>query len=146
MNGINKALTIKLAVVSTVVTASSLVPAQPASAQLLEMASGAALSILKSITGQSKPQPAPPVVIPQQPIPPQTPKFDVGTGNFNGNTLNLCISGCLPSGSQAMYPRPNTMNTLPPGTIAQPVTPVPPQPAPNQPVLTIPPISLPMNF
>ncbi|MDJ0569170.1 MAG: hypothetical protein QNJ53_08980 [Pleurocapsa sp. MO_192.B19] len=147
MNSINKTLTIKLAVASTVAL-STLVPAQPASAQLLELATGA-LSIFNSITGKSNPQPAPqqapPVVIPQQSIPRPSPNLNAGTGNLNGNTINLCISNCLPSGTQAIPPRPNTINTFPPSTIAQPRIPVAPQPAPNRPVLSNPPTSLPPN-
>lgn len=68
-------------------------------------------------------------------------------GNFNGNSLNLCVSGCLPNGTPANAPIPNTViNTFPPTTVQQPGTPLPPQPAPNRPVLTIPPVSLPVNL
>lgn len=155
MKSKNKGLAIKLAVTSTIAI-TCLVPAQPASAQILELASGA-LSIFNSLTGKSKPQPQPappPVVIPQRPMPAPIPDFTVGADNLNGNTINLCISGCLPNATQAIPPRPNTFNTfpptntIPPGTVAQPATPVPPQPAPapNRPVLTIPPISLPPSF
>ena len=145
----NKSLAIQFAIASTIVL--SLAPAQPASAQILELATGA-LSILNSVIGsgskpQSAPQPvAPPVVIPQQTIP-SSPDFTVGAGNFNGNSLNLCVSGCLPNGTPANAPIPNTViNTFPPTTVQQPGTPLPPQPAPNRPVLTIPPVSLPVNL
>ncbi|HEY9771325.1 MAG TPA: hypothetical protein V6C71_23005 [Coleofasciculaceae cyanobacterium] len=142
----NKSLAIQFAIASTVFL--SLAPAQPASAQILELATGA-LSILNSVIGpkpQSAPQPvAPPVVIPQQTIP-SSPDFTVGAGNFNGNSLNLCVSGCLPNGTPANAPIPNTVvNTFPPA-VQQPGTPLPPQTVPNRPVLTIPPVALPVNL
>ena len=175
MNSIKKSLSIKLLVASTVAV-SSLTYAPPASAQFVEMALGA-LSIFNNLTKKSgpqqTPQQAPPVVIPQRPLPPPSPKYNVGAGNLNGNTINLCISGCLPSGTQAtpprpqsfptfpparvtqsptpippqaVPPRPNSVNTVPPGATTQPRTTVPPQPAPNRPVLTIPPIPLPVDL
>ncbi len=144
MKGSDKKLNLGFAFALTVVV-NSLAPAQPASAQLLELATGA-LSILNSVTGQSAPQSAPqpsppPVVVPQQPIPNRTPNLSLGTGNFNGNNFNLCVSGCLPHA-------PQPIPTFPSGTVVRPVTPVPQavQPAPNRPVLTIPPIPLPVNF
>lgn len=176
MNSIKKSLSLKLLVASTIAV-SSLTYAPPASAQLFELAAGA-LSIFNNLTKKSgpqqTPQQAPPVVIPQRQLPPSSPKYTVGAGNLNGNTINLCISGCMPSGTQAVPPRPQSfptfpparvtqsptpipqqavpskpgiVNTVPPGATTQPrTTTAPPQPAPNRPVLTIPPIPLPVNI
>jgi hypothetical protein len=159
MKSIYKVLTINLVVASMTAFA----PVQPASAQLLELATGA-LSILNSVTGNSNsqpaPQPVPPVIIPQQsPAPPLTPNIKAGAGNFNGNTLNLCVSGCLPNGNGTQAIPPSTIaqpapqvippgvnpsfptstiaqptpQVIPPNTTVQPVTPVPSQPVPSQP-------------
>jgi hypothetical protein len=159
MKSIYKVLTINLVVASMTAFA----PVQPASAQLLELATGA-LSILNSVTGNSNsqpaPQPVPPVIIPQQSTaPPLTPNIKAGAGNFNGNTLNLCVSGCLPNGNGTQAIPPSTIaqpapqvippgvnpsfptstiaqpapQVIPPNTTVQPVTPVPSQPVPNQP-------------
>ena len=147
MKGSDKKLNLGFAIALTVVV-NTLAPAQPASAQLLELATGA-LSILNSITGQSASQSSPPpVVVPQQPIPNRTPNLNLGTGNFNGNNFNLCVSGCLPHAAQPISPGAATIPTFPAGTVVRPVTPVPQavQPAPNRPILTIAPISLPVNF
>jgi hypothetical protein len=123
MKNIYKLLTINLVVASI----TAFVPAQPASAQLLELATGA-LSILNSVTGNSNSQPTPqpvaPVIIPQQstaPAPPLTPNIKAGAGNFNGNTLNLCISGCLPNGTQTLSPGVAPVNPFPAPSIPQPV-------------------------
>ena len=76
---------------------------QPASAQILEIAAGALNALIRSK------QPPQPQVI-QQPVPvpvptqPNGPEFNVGTNNGNGNTLNLCVSNCLPTGA------PSTLN------------------------------------
>lgn len=74
--------------------------------------------------------------MPQKPISASIPDFTVGAGNLNGNTVNLCISACLPQGTtQATTPRQNpynkfpTTNTTPSGIIAQPGTAVISQPA-----------------
>jgi hypothetical protein len=158
MKSIYKVLTINLVVASM----TTFVPVQPASAQILELATGA-LGLVNSVFGKSNSQPTPqpiaPVIIPQQPSTlPLTPNMKVGAGNFNGNSLNLCISGCLPNGNrtQAIVPRVNPVNTFPPSPIAQPApqvitpgvnpvntlpsapiaqpgTPVPSQPVPNNP-------------
>lgn len=156
MKSSDKRLNLGFAIVLTVVV-NSLAPVQPASAQLLELATGA-LSILNSVTGKSQSAPQsspPPVVIPQQPIPNQTPNLNLGAGNFNGNNFNLCISGCLPNAAQPVPPGAATFPTstvprpvMPAPQVVQPAMPAPQtvQPAPNRPVLTIPPISLPPNF
>jgi hypothetical protein len=122
MKSIYKVLTINLVVASM----TALVPVQPASAQILELATGA-LGLVNSVFGKSDSQPVPqpvaPVIIPQQSTaPPLTPDMKVGAGNFNSNTLNLCISGCLPNGSrpQVIPPRVNPVNTFPSVPIAQP--------------------------
>ncbi len=158
MKSIYKVLTINLVVASM----TTFVPVQPASAQILELATGA-LGLVNSVFGKSNSQPTPqpvaPVIIPQQQTaPPLTPDMKVGAGNFNGNSLNLCISGCLPNSSrtQAIVPRVNSVNTFPPSPIVQPApqvfppginpvntlpsattqqlgTPVPSQPVPNNP-------------
>ena len=110
MSSLNTVST-RLTITSLIIT-STLVSAQPASAQILELATGA-LSILNSVTGnsqsqQARQQVAPPPVRPQQL--PANPKFNVGAGNLNGNKINLCISNCLPVGS----------NVNPPGAVVQP--------------------------
>jgi hypothetical protein len=122
MKSIYKVLTINLVVASM----TTFVPVQPASAQILELATGA-LGLVNSVFGKSNSQPTPqpvaPVIIPQQSTaPPLTPDMKVGAGNFNGNTLNLCISGCLPNSSrtQAIAPRVNPVITFPSVPIAQP--------------------------
>ncbi|MEM7593528.1 MAG: hypothetical protein AAF383_18780 [Cyanobacteria bacterium P01_A01_bin.83] len=70
---------------------------QPASAQILEIVSGALGGLLKSK------QPQPQVIQQKVPVPvpaaPSKPDFNMATNNANGNTLNLCISNCLPPGA-----------------------------------------------
>ncbi|MEM9508769.1 MAG: hypothetical protein AAFW67_04145 [Cyanobacteria bacterium J06638_38] len=70
---------------------------QPASAQILEIVSGALGGLLKSK------QPQPQIIQQKVPVPvpaaPSKPDFNLGTNNANGNTLHLCISNCLPPGS-----------------------------------------------
>ncbi len=166
MKGIDRKLGTGLTIVFTV-SIGTLAQAQPASAQFLEIATGA----LNAITG-NKPQPQ----IIQQPVPlPTTHRnLRVGTNNLNGNNFNFCISGCLPNTATAtpqpsQYPvfSPRTIpmaipqqsnitstsiytrtGTLPPGAIPQrsPVPGVISPPPPARPVLTIPPIQLPINF
>lgn len=124
MRSHNKLSTVQLAIATVIIL--GLVPARPASAQILELATGA-IGIINSLTGKSKPQPLSPQPAPQF-IPPQqttssSPSFDVGAGNLNGNSINLCVSGCMPSGSQISPARTNTINTLPPGVATQPVSP-----------------------
>ncbi len=168
MKGLNNKLNKEIAI-ATVVVIANLVQAQPASAQLLELATGA-LNILGLRRQQAAPQ-----FIPQQPLQPQNRTFTLGTENFNGNTLNLCFSGCLPNAT-AVRPTPppsvftpqqgafssTTVRTqtgnIPPGAAVRPgvpvapqavpprTAPVPPSPQPRRPVLTIPPISLPINL
>lgn len=75
-------------------TIATVVQPRPASAQILEAVGGAVNAIL----GTNKPQPQ--VIQQRVPVPvPTGPQFDVGTNNANGNSLNLCISNCLPPGS-----------------------------------------------
>ena len=175
MKGFNNKLNTGLAIAITV-TIGNLTQAQPASAQLLELATGA-LNILGARGQQAAQQ-----FIPQQPIQPQNRTFTLGTENFNGNTLNLCFTGCLPNVTATRptpppvftpQPRPvgipqqrtvstttvqTQTGTLPQGTVVRPgvpvapqavpprTAPVPPRPQPRRPVLTIPPISLPINL
>lgn len=37
--------------------------------------------------------------------------FNVGTDNLSGNTINLCISGCIPHNEPALKPLPSTPKT-----------------------------------
>ncbi len=164
-NKFNQGLTIAITV-----TLGNLAQTQPASAQLLELATGA-LNIL-GIRGQQAAQ----QFIPQQPIQPQNRTFTLGTENFNGNTLNLCFTGCLPNVAATRptpppsiftpQPRPvgipqsgvstttiqRQTSSVRPGVPVSPqavpprVVPVQPSPQPRRPVLTIPPISLPVNL
>ncbi|MGF1540666.1 MAG: hypothetical protein ACFCU5_09485 [Pleurocapsa sp.] len=137
----------------------NLAQAQPASAQLLELATGA-LSILGLKGQQSAPQ-----FMQPQPVYPQNRSLTFGADNFNGNTLNFCITGCLPSTASvptappvfAPQPRPvgipqqpgvisqqssfssssmgTPTGTIPPGAMVRPGVPVPPTvvPVPPQP-------------
>ena len=163
-NKLNTGLAIAL-----MVTLGNLVQAKPASAQLLELATGA-LNIL-GIRGQQATQ----QFIPQQPLQPQNRTFTLGTENFNGNTLNLCFTGCLPNlatrptpppavftpqPSPVGIPQPGFSNTtiqsqtstvrpgipVSPQTLPPTVAPVQPAPQPRRPILSIPPISLPINL
>lgn len=113
-------LTLSLAIASAFVI--GVIPARPADAQILELASGA-LSIINSITGsrsQTPPQPvAPPAPAPSPMVPP-SPSFSVGAGNLNGNSINLCVSSCLPQQGQLVPARPNVIHTFPPA-VSQPV-------------------------
>ena len=168
MKSLNHKLNTGIAIAITV-TIGNLVQAKPASAQLLELATGA-LNIL-GLRGQQ----APPQFIPQPPLQPHNRTFTLGTENFNGNTLNLSFSGCLPNAT-AVRPTPpppiftrqqgsvssTTVRTqtgnIPPGAAVRPgvpvapqavpprTAPVPPSPQPRRPILSIPPISLPINL
>ncbi len=96
------ALTLMMAV-------SQLAKPEPASAQIFEafeLATGA----INLLTG-NKAEPAPQPII-QPPIP-QNRETILGTDNFNGNSFNLCVSGCLP---QATTPEP--IPSFPPSPIA----------------------------
>ncbi len=147
--------------IALMVTLGNLVQAKPASAQLLELATGA-LNIL-GIRGQQATQ----QFIPQQPLQPQNRTFTLGTENFNGNTINLCFTGCLPNLATRPTPPPavftpqpgmssttvqSQTNTVRPGVPMSPqavpptVAPVQPAPQPRRPILSIPPISLPINL
>ena len=95
MKSIHNKLKTGLAI-ATLATIGNLAQAQPASAQLLELATGA-LSIL-GLKGQRPAQVIQPPV-----VHPQNRTYTFGADNFNGNTLNLCITGCLP---RAAAPRP----------------------------------------
>ncbi len=138
-------------------TLSQLVSPQPASAQIFDLLSGA-YNLLSGNKDQSTPQP----IIQPQPIP-QNRNFTLGTSNFNGNTMNLCLSGCVPNASAPVeVPVPNSfppapapvgvplpsqssiatsmmqtqIGTLPPGAMIEPGFPIPPQavaPLPPQP-------------
>ncbi|MEL7409816.1 MAG: hypothetical protein AAFN00_23250, partial [Cyanobacteria bacterium J06558_2] len=105
MTNFNRKLTTGLIIALTASVATVAQP-QPASAQILDIVTGALGGLLKS----KRPQPQ---VVPQRvpvPVPtaPKAPNFNVGTNNANGNTLNLCISNCLPAGSAPApnYPAP----------------------------------------
>jgi hypothetical protein len=89
MKNINRKLNTTLTI-AALATVGSLAQVQPASAQLLELATGA-LSILGLTGQQSTPQ-----FLQPQPVYPQNRSLTFGAENFNGNTLNLCITGCLP--------------------------------------------------
>jgi hypothetical protein len=93
-------------------TLGNLAQAQPASAQLLELATGA-LNIL-GIKGQQAAQ----QLIPQPPLQPQNRSFELGTENFNGNTLNLCFTGCLPNLAATRPTVPPPVFTSPSGSIS----------------------------
>ena len=100
-------------IIASLITIGTLVPIQPASAQLLELATGA-LTILNSVTRSSQPQQTPPQPVAPQANPQQpalvNPKFTMGTKSLNGNQINICISNCLPAGSPV----------YPPGVVFQP--------------------------
>ncbi|HEY9767334.1 MAG TPA: hypothetical protein V6C71_02360 [Coleofasciculaceae cyanobacterium] len=86
-----------LIIIALTATIATVAQPQPASAQILEVVSGALNALVRSK------QPQPQVI--QQPVPvptpvtPGRPEFNVGTNNANGNSLNLCLSNCLPAGS-----------------------------------------------
>ena len=151
----NRQLNTGLFVALTAISATVARP-QPADAQILEAVGGA----LNAIIGSKKPQPQ---VIQQRvpvpvPVQPNGPEFNVGTNNANGNSLNLCLSNCLPNGS-APVARPV------PQVVQQPVSVPAPiqqqtsgtvvqqsnqsatvQNVPNRPTVNIPPVSLPINL
>ncbi len=87
----------RLIIIALTATIATVAQPQPASAQILEIVSGALGALVRSK------QPQPQVI--QQPVPvpvpvqPGRPEFSVGTNNANGNSLNLCLSNCLPAGS-----------------------------------------------
>ncbi len=161
MKSINHKLNTTLAI-AALATIGNLAQAQPASAQLLELATGA-LSIL-GLKGQQ----AAPQFIQPQPVHPQNRTLTFGADNFNGNTLNLCITGCLPRTATAPtappvfapQPRPIVIpqqpgvvsrqgsfssstirtqtGTVPPGVVVRPGVPVAPQAVPPR-VVPVPP-------
>jgi hypothetical protein len=169
MKDLHNKINTGLAIAVTVIFG-NLVQTQPASAQLLELATGA-LNIL-GIKGQQAAQ----QFIPQQALQPQNRSFELGTENFNGNTLNLCFTGCLPNltATRPTAPPPvftspsssvgipqqgistgtiqSQTSTIRPGVPVSPqaipptVSPVQSAPEPRRPILSIPPISLPINL
>ena len=101
MKGINWKLNHTLAIALTV-SVSTIASAQPASAQLLEIATGA----LNALTGNKQ---QPQVIRQSVPIPTTHRNLSFGTNNLNGNNFNFCISGCLPNATattpqQPQYP------------------------------------------
>ena len=106
-------------------TLSQLVSPQPASAQIFDLLSGA-YNLLSGNKDQSTPQP----IIQPQSIP-QNRNFTLGTSNFNGNTMNLCLSGCVPNASAPVeVPVPNSFPPAP-APVGVPVpNSFPPAPAP----------------
>jgi hypothetical protein len=173
MKGINRNLGNGLTIAVTL-GIGILAQAQPASAQLLEIATGA-LSALTGNSAQSQ--------VIQQPLAPTERNLSVGTNNLNGNNFNFCVTGCLPNTATAtpqLLPRPvfppssmpvsvpqqssiasssvyTGSSTVPQGLPLQtgvPMSGVIPQGIPQtfaprppaRPVLSIPPIQLPINF
>ncbi len=101
MKGLNWKLNHTLAIALTV-TISTIASAQTASAQLLEIATGA----LNALTGNRQ---QPQIIRQPVPIPSTHRNLNFGTNNLNGNNFNFCISGCLPnpvaaSPQQPQYP------------------------------------------
>ena len=146
--------------VALIATIGNLAQAQPASAQLLDVAKGA-LTIL-GLQRQAQPQ-----FFAPQPAHPQNRHYTFGADNFNGNTMNLCITGCLPRAAAprpvappvfrpqpgVVMQRPGVVNqqgsvsstimrtqtgNLPPGAVVRPGVPVPPQTIPPR-VVPVPP-------
>ena len=98
MKGNNWKLNHALAIALTV-SISPLASAQPASAQLLEIATGA----LNALTGKRQ---QPQIIRQPVPIPNTNRNLSVGTNNLNGNNFNFCISGCLPNPVAATAQQP----------------------------------------
>ena len=121
MTNLNRKLNTGLIVALTATLATVAQP-QPASAQILEIVSGALGGLLKSK------QPQPQVIQQKVPVPvptaPSKPDFNLGTNNANGNTLNLCISNCLPPGAAPApiirAPQPAPQIVQQPAVIQQP--------------------------
>jgi hypothetical protein len=174
MKNTHKKLT-ALSVIAISVGISIISTSQPASAQVLELATGALSAFFNR---------------PPKPLP--NHNFSFGTNNANGNNFNLCLFPCTPGGipSPVRFPtlpglgappvsstnispqgsfsqsRVSTQTgTLPPGTIPPtslrpgipvpqgvvPGTPMPMmpqtiQPTPPRPALVVPPIRLPINL
>ncbi|MBE9168775.1 hypothetical protein IQ238_15080 [Pleurocapsales cyanobacterium LEGE 06147] len=140
----NKKLTASLAIALTVSISTFSTP-QPASAQILQLATGAMNALFN-----------------RPPKPLANRNYTFGANNLNGNTFNLCLFPCTPGGmpspvrfpvgqvpsvsSRAISPqgsfsqsRVSTQTgTLPPGVV--------PQPTPPRPTLVVPPIKLPINL
>ena len=98
MKSINQKLGTGLAIALTV-SISTLAQAQPASAQLLEIAAGA----LNALTGNRQ---QPQVIRQPVPLPSSNRNFRFGTNNLNGNNFNFCFSGCLPNTAAATPQQP----------------------------------------
>ena len=121
MTNLNRKLNTGLIVALTATLATVAQP-QPASAQILEIVSGALGGLLKSK------QPQPQIIQQKVPVPvptaPSKPDFNLGTNNANGNTLNLCISNCLPPSSNPApiirTPQPAPQIVQQPAVIQQP--------------------------
>jgi hypothetical protein len=150
----HKKLTASAAIALTVGIGTISTP-QPASAQVLELATGAINALFNR---------------PPKPLP--NHNFSLGTSNLNGNTFNLCLFPCVPGGmpspvrlpvgqvpsvSSRAISSPGSFSqsrvgtqtgTLPPGV--RPPMPFPgavvPQPTPPRPALVLPPIKLPINL
>ena len=98
MHNYYRTIFVRLAVSSTVATV-CLISTKAATAQLPDLANDA-LNMLDSVTEQSsQSQAAPQAGDASQPYQ-IDPNFKVGIDNFNRNTINLCVSGCLPAGTQ----------------------------------------------
>ena len=116
MNSLKKTVNIGFAL-TLILAVSQLAKPEPASAQISEVF-GLATGALNLLTG-NKAEPAPQPII--QPLPPQNREMTLATDNFNGNSFNLCVSGCLP---QASVPEP--LPSFPPSPVATGM-PIPPQ-------------------
>ena len=105
MNSIKKTVNVGLAL-TLIMAVSQLAKPEPASAQIFELATGA----LNLLTG-NKAEPAPQPII--QPSIPQNRETTLATDNFNGNSFNLCMSGCLPQ-----VAAPEAIPSFPPSPVA----------------------------
>ena len=123
-------------------TISQVVSPKPASAQILSLLSGA----YNLLSGDQEQSPSQPIIQPSSI--PENRNFTLGTSNFNGNSMNLCLSGCVPNASASSSVPPSfptdpasvgvsaqssiatstvqtQIGTFPPGV--EPGIPVPPQ-------------------
>lgn len=103
--------TMYLAVTLTVATG-CLAQIQPASAQLVELATEALNTLSNS--GQqylSSPPPPSPGSTPQPSVSWSDFAGQIGTANLNGNTINLCLSGCIPQTNQPIQPPTTNSST-----------------------------------
>jgi hypothetical protein len=141
----NKKLTASVAIALTVGISTFSTP-QPASAQVLQLATGAMNALFN-----------------RPPKPLANRNYTFGANNANGNTFNLCLFPCTPGGMPSPVRLPvgqvpsvssssaisspgsfsqsrvsNQTGTLPPGAV--------PQSTPPRPTLVVPPIRLPINL